>query len=146
MEEELIVNRFEQVLGHWICLHDEDLHFNPKDNHLPQIKLCGQTLRIRANDAWSRLPQHQKEAQTAHELGHLELGHASVPMNPLFRLGCVMNGTVSARELEADRYACKLVGRASYLRALTECAEQTFSPTARAELLGRIRALKGSND
>jgi hypothetical protein len=142
MEEELIYNRFEQVLGEWVALHDEDLHFGPNEANLPLIKLCGATLRVRANDAWSRLPQHQKEAQVAHELGHRELNHAANPANPFHRLSCVLQGTVSARELEADRYACKLVGREAYLRALTECAEQTFAPTARAELLGRIRALK----
>ena len=124
-QEEVIYNRFEQVLGEYIALHDEELHFKMHDNpNYHCIKLCGTTLRIRANDSWSKLPKHLKEASVAHEIAHRELGHASLPMtNPFYRLGCVMNGTVDPKELDADRFACKLIPANKYADALKELSQ-----------------------
>lgn len=124
MEEETIYNRFVQVLGEWVCIHDEHIHFHGKDSSKPLIKLCGSTLRVRANDAWTKLPKHLQEAMVAHEIGHREMNHASIPQdNPFFRCGCVLHGTVDTREVEADRYACKLITKDAYISALKEIAE-----------------------
>jgi hypothetical protein len=120
-QEELIVNRFEQVLNHWICIHDENIHFAGQDPNYHCIKLCTETLRIRANDAWTKLPKNLKEATVAHELGHLEMNHVAQPSKMVFgRLSYVMRGSVDPKELEADHYACKLIGREKYSKALKE--------------------------
>jgi hypothetical protein len=117
---DLICNRFENILGEYVCFHYESDYF-PNDPEKPQIKLCGQSLRVRANDAFSKLPQHVKEACVAHELGHREYQHYLVPMdNPFYRMGFVMDGLVLPRELEADRYACSIVGKSKYLKALKD--------------------------
>lgn len=120
MDEKIIYNRMERVLTEWVCLHDEEIHFAGMDPGRPAIKLCGQTLRVRANDAWSKLPLHLKEATVAHEIGHREMGHASIPQdNPFYRMGFVaLHKTVDPKELEADRFACKLIGTDKYLIAL----------------------------
>ena len=147
MEEEIICNRFEQVLGEWIALHDEELNF--KDNTRPQIKLCGLTLRIRANDAWSKLPLDLKECLVAHEIGHREMNHVSVVQdNPFYRLGFVLCGTVDPRELEADRYAIKLIGRSEYVRRLLKYVDtqiQHLSDSGLREIQYRIKALEVSD-
>jgi len=122
--EEVVYNRFVRVLGEWICIHDEELHFSPVlyPPHRPAIKLCGSTLRVRANDAFTKLPNHLREAMVAHELGHREMNHASIPQdNPFYRLGFILHkDTVDPKELEADRYACKLLTREKYIAALKE--------------------------
>lgn len=148
MDEEVIYNRFVQVLGEWVCIHDEEIHFKGRDLTQPQIKLCGSTLRVRANDAWTKLPDHLREAMVAHELGHREMGHASVPQdNPFYRLGFVFRGSVDPRETEADRYACKLVDREKYIAALEELAKMAANkpephPMEIRELEYRIRELR----
>ena len=117
--EELIVNRFESILNNWICLHDEHLHFS--DNARPQIKLCSKTLRIRANDQWSKLPKHIKEAMVAHELGHLEYQHyLDFDSNMFTRILSMAKGKITDKELQADRYACRLVGKEKYKQALED--------------------------
>jgi hypothetical protein len=148
-EEEIIFNRFVQVFNEWICIHDEDIHFPECDPSKPRIKLCGQTLRIRANDAWTKLPDHLREAMVAHELGHREMGHASIPQdNPFYRMGFViLHNTVDPRELEADRYACKLVSKNKYIAALKELIlleKQYHNPnnTAIKEFEYRIKELE----
>jgi hypothetical protein len=124
MEQEIIFNRFERVFDEWVCLHDEDVYFRGYNPSLPAIFLCGRSLRVRANDAWSKLPKHLKNATVAHEIGHREMGHASVPQdNPFYRTGFILRGTVNPRELEADRFACKLVGRDNFIKALRELRE-----------------------
>jgi hypothetical protein len=144
--EEVIVNRFEQVLTEWVALHDEELHFRGHDPEVPIIKLCGASLRVRANDAWSKLPKHLKEAMVAHELGHREMGHAAVSQNnPFYRLGFVMRGAVDPRELEADRYAVKLIGREKYIKALEECQKSTTNHSAATEYRLRIKELLNEN-
>lgn len=122
--EETIYNRFELVLNEWVCLHDEHIYFKGYSSNTPAIFLCGRSLRVRANDAWSKLPRHLKEATVAHEIGHREMGHASVPQdNPFYRTGFILRGEVNPRELEADRYAIKLLGRDRYIKALLELRE-----------------------
>ena len=149
MEEEVIYNRFEQVLNEWICLHYEEVYFKGRDNTRPQIKLCGQTLRIRANDAWSKMPVELKEATVAHEQGHREYNHASILQdNPFYRLGCVLNGGVDKKELEADRYAAKLIGAAEYIRRLEQyiALYPPESTTQALEFRYRIKALREANE
>ena len=142
MDSKIIVNRFEQVLGEWIALHDEDKHFKGLDNTSPHIKLCGVTLRVRANDAWSKLPKHLKEAMVAHELGHREMNHAAnLQDNPFFRMGFVLRDAVDPRELDADCYACKLVTRLGMLKALKELRLNATGLTL-AEYNLRIKALE----
>jgi hypothetical protein len=140
--EDVIVNRFDSVLGEWVALHDEDKHFKGFDPTFPHIKLCGLTLRVRANDAWSKLPKHLKEAMVAHELGHREMNHAANPQdNPFFRMGFVLRAAVDPRELEADRYACKLVTRLGMLKALKELSLNATGLTL-TEYKLRIKALE----
>jgi hypothetical protein len=121
-KEDIICNRFVQVLGEWVAIHDEEIHFQGRDLTKPQIKLCGSSLRVRANDAWTKLPEHLREATVAHEIGHRAMDHASVPQNnPFYRMGFViMHNTVDPRELEADRYACKIISKKKYIAALKE--------------------------
>jgi hypothetical protein len=134
MEQEVIYNRFERVFDEWVCLHDEHIYFKGYNSNIPAIFLCGRSLRVRANDAWSKLPKHLKEATVAHEIGHREMGHASVPQdNPFYRTGFILRGEVNPRELEADRYACKLVGRENLVRALKELRERLAEEPATAQ-------------
>lgn len=147
MEQEVIYNRMEQVLKEWVCLHDEHIYFKGYNPNIPAIFLCGRSLRVRANDAWSKLPRHLKEATVAHEIGHREMGHASIPQdNPFYRTGFILRGEVNPRELEADRYACKLVGRDKLIKALIElrellAEEPTTAATTLRELQLRAEAL-----
>jgi len=140
MEEEIIYNRFERVFDEWVCLHDEHIYFKGYNLNVPAIFLCGRTLRVRANDAWSKLPKHLKEATVAHEIGHREMGHASVPQdNPFYRTGFILQGKVNPRELEADRYACKLVGTENYVKSLRELREtMAMNPSTPATALREL--------
>ena len=143
MNDEVICNRFEQILGEWVCIHWEDQFFPNHDPSKPIIKLCGQTLRIRANDSWTKLPHHLKEAMTAHEIGHRELNHASIPQdNPFYRLGFIHRGTVDPKETQADHFACKLIGRSKYVQVLRELSAMTDNRCAVLEFQYRIKALE----
>jgi len=143
MEEEIIFNRFENVLGEYICLHYEEIYFKGMDATKPLIKLCGQTLRIRANDAWSKLPVELKQMTVAHEQSHRELNHyLIVQNNPFYRMGFAMRGTVDPKELEADRLASKTIGRKEYIRRLTKYMEEYAEGMSKTELRYRIKALE----
>lgn len=151
MSEETIYNRMEKVLTEWVCLHDEDKHFEGWEPGRPAIKLCHRTFRVRANDAWSKLPLHLKEATVAHEIGHREMGHASIPQdNPFYRMGFVLiHQTVDPKELEADRFACKLIGTDKYLialRGMLSLNRRTNAPAvAVREYEYRIKAIEERN-
>ena len=145
MSEELIENqRFASVkIGsrlHWIAIHEEEKHFN--DNSRPQIKVCGRTLRIRANHMFTCLPKCIKSAMVAHELGHLEYQHHLELANPFYRYGMTVQGKVSEREYQADRYAVKLIGKEKYVKALCDYIVATQSQgIGKQELEMRIRKL-----
>jgi len=146
MDADIVVNRFEsyefQGIREWVAIHDEELNFS--DNSKPQIKLCGITLRIRANNEWTKLPKNLKAAMVAHEIGHREMGHASIPQdNPFYRMGFVLlqNGA-DPRELEADRYAAKIIGRTEFRDALNTIAKLSYiTPLAAKELNLRAKKL-----
>ena len=148
MSDEPIFNRMEKVLTEWVCLHDENIHFAGHDPGIPAIKLCGRTFRVRANDAWSKLPIHLKEATVAHEIGHREMGHASIPQdNPFYRMGfVVLHGTADPKELEADRFACKLIGINKYIvamRGMLSLSRKIDAPSATVrEYEYRIKAIE----
>lgn len=139
-------NRFERYFFNnkniWVCLHDEDLHFT--DNNKPQIKLCSKTLRIRANDLWSKLPRFDKECMVAHELGHLEYQHYL--KEGLFgRILDLLKNQPPTDEIEADRYACKIIGYKKYLDFLTERGNKVSIKENYLQFMDynyRIKALK----
>jgi hypothetical protein len=108
----------EKVLNEVVIIKEN--YFITQNSPLPMAKLDFKTLRIVANTAWSDLPLHLKEATVAHEIGHREMGHASIPNNNLFfGFGLVaMYGSTNPKELEADRYACKVLGIENYLMGL----------------------------
>ena len=144
MEEEVISNRFEGYEFNnkyeWVCIHDEEKHFPKWDPNKPAIKLCGSTLRVRANDAWTKLPRHVKEAMVAHEIAHRELEHHLKPAL-LFRLVTLALGEEPADEIAADRYACKLVPKDQMLRCLHYLKNRTYDAFTKAEYVHRLKAL-----
>ena len=151
--EEIIYNRFVRVLNEYVAIHDELIHFPNHDLNIPIIKLCGRTLKIRANNAWTKLPEHLRDAMVAHELGHRELGHANVSQdNPFYRMGfVVMHNTADPRELEADKYACKLITKEKYIVALKELVRMKkyhldINVLAIKELEYRIKELEFNNN
>jgi len=121
-EQDIVFNEFISRLGEWVCVHDEELHFS--DNTTPQIKLCGSTLRIRVNQKFKELPLNIQESLVAHEIGHRVMEHYAIPQdNPFYRMGFVLQGTVQKKELEADKYAAKLIGIDKYINNLSKLKE-----------------------
>lgn len=143
-----IINEFIYVLGEYIALHYEEDYFS--DNSGFQIKLCGKTNKIRANQEFKKLDKHLQEAMVAHEQGHRYNNEHKQNLNdipnPFYRLGCLMRGEVDEAELNADKYALNLLGKQKYIYALNEILN-TWTTTgvnknAIAELKLRIINLK----
>lgn len=108
----------EKVFNEVVIVKDD--YFRAVNSPVPVVKLDYRTLRVVANNAWTNLPQHLKETTVAHEIGHREMGHFSIPENNLFfGFGLVaMYGSTNPKEIEADRYAVKLLGIDNYLMGL----------------------------
>jgi len=143
-KEEIICNRFEGYQfgdrTEWVSIHDELIHFPGWNPILPTIKLCGRTIRIRANDAWTRLPRDIKDSMCAHEVGHRELEHY-LKANLLFRVQSLINQTPPLDEIAADRYACKLIPKKKMYRCLNFLMDRSESINIKMEYTYRIRAL-----
>ena len=138
----------EKVLNEYIYLGDDHIHFAGREPSIPLVRLCYKNLILRANSSWSELPLHLKETTVAHELGHREMGHASIPQHNLFFGAWVhMYGTANPKELEADRYACKLVGINKYIIGLRGMVSINRKLQAHSSVISeyeyRIRALEG---
>lgn len=124
MSEEITYNEFVQRLGEWVCLHDEHIHFEGWPADTPLIKLCSQSLRVRANQAWKKLPIDEQECMVAHELGHREYQHY-LGDGLLGRTRQLLQGLPPSDEIQADRYAAKLVGHDRYLTFLKKRRDAT---------------------
>ena len=136
----------EKVLNEVVIIKED--YFITKNSPLPVAKLDFKTLRIVANNSWSELPLHLKETTVAHELGHREMGHASIPQHNLFFGAWVhMYGTANPKELEADRYACKMVGINKYVIGLRGMVSINRKLQAHSSVISeyeyRIRTLEG---
>jgi len=118
MSEEVIYNEMWERLGEWVCLHDEHIHFKGWPTDKPLIKLCNQSLRVRANQAWKKLPKEDQECMVAHELGHREYQHYLERYSYINRVLTTFAGQAYKNEIEADRYAAKLVGHERYCKFL----------------------------
>jgi len=123
-EDETIYNEFVQRLGEWVCLHDEHIHFKGWPADKPLIKLCSQTLRVRANQAWKKLPLDEQECMVAHELGHREYQHY-LSGGLATRTVQLLSGLPPADEIQADQYAARVVGKTRYLSFLKKKRDAT---------------------
>ena len=109
----------EKVFNEIVLINNQHTNFAGRNLTIPLARLCFYTFRVIANEAWLELPNHLKETTVAHEIGHREMGHASIPHNNLFsNVNIVIYGASNPKELEADRYACKMVGTEKYLIGL----------------------------
>lgn len=123
MSDEVVVNEFVRVLDEWIAVHDEHLHFDQKFSHLPQIKYSKGEKYIRANKAFTKLPDFVKECMVSHEIGHRELGHGAGAFGLLVRQFAVINGKVEQNELDADLYGAGIIGYEKFIQALKYCKD-----------------------
>ncbi len=121
MSEPVIFNEFVRVLGEWIAVHDEHLHFDMSRADLPQAKYASGAQYIHANQAFKKLPEFVKECIVAHEIGHRELKHGGG--NWLRRLYAVNEGIADKNEHEADLYGAGLIGFAKFIEALKYCRD-----------------------
>lgn len=150
MEEEIIFNSFCNVLGNWIALHDEDKHF--RNNTIPQAKYTYGDQYIRANDAFSKLPDGLREAMISHEMGHRYLRHGANGLrnmlSNIFRGALVVEeNAVAPIELEADLYGAGLIGYNNYIEALKafrDMAVKGGRKLAAREYQLRAEALEGN--
>lgn len=140
-QEEITCNQFENVLGEYICIHNSNTTERPEDhfpdgNKYPSIKLCSKTLRIRANESWTHLSQEDKECMVAHEMGHREYQHyLEGSFVTLQRYLSAAAEVAPEKEVQADRYACRLLGTERYLKTL-------FSQRERCKADGKAMAVK----
>ena len=145
MEEEIISNRFEGYLFNnvyeWVCIHDEDIHFPHWNPLVPGIKLCSSSLRVRANDAWTKLPRWIKEVMVAHEIGHRELQHY-LQAGMLYRLLAMATNQPPVNEIAADKFACKLVPKETVPRCLSYLMDRAEDIAVKSEYIHRIQALR----
>lgn len=144
-QDEVTCNEFVQRLGEWVCLHDEHIHFKGWPSDTPLIKLCSQTLRVRANQAWKKLPREDQECMVAHEIGHREYQHY-LGGGLATRTLQLLSGLPPEDEIQADRYAVSIVGKERYLDFLKKRRDATPRNTNYALQLAdynhRIKALE----
>ena len=143
--EEPVYNEMCQRLGEWVCLHDEHIHFKGWPAHTPLIKLCTQSLRVRANQAWKKLPKEDQECMVAHEIGHREYQHY-LGGGLMTRTVQLLSGLPPSDEIQADKYAVTIIGKERYLAFLKK--KRNATPRNRnyalqlADYNHRIKALE----
>lgn len=83
-----------------------------------------------------------QKALLAHEMGHCKCNHAPNPITYTHdRLMHILNGHVLPMELEADAYACTVVGKENMIKALLELNQYLKGASAK-EVSLRIKAIK----
>lgn len=100
------------------------------------------TKDVIVDDNFRKLSDRAKRALLAHELGHYKLEHRPgfSLIYMLERTLCTLQGKVLDIELEADEYACKLVGAKTFVEALEEFPTSDF--LSKKEIQLRIKHIK----
>lgn len=78
------------------------------------------TTEVFTDDQFRKMSPSTQKAILAHEMGHYKCGHTPSITYQIDRLKAIMQGKVLEMELEADAYACKVVGAWNMINALEE--------------------------
>lgn len=130
-----------------ITIDDTDLHvsYNPYmqlfTNSLGSIAVViNGTTEIYTDAHFRKMSKDTQYAILCHEMGHFRNKHTPSKSYAINRIKAVMKGGVLKMELEADAYACSIVGVHTMVSALKELKHYT-SGIARKEIDLRIKAI-----
>lgn len=100
------------------------------------------TKDVVVDNNFRKLSDKAKKAILAHELGHYKLEHRpGFSLMYMFeRTLCTLQGKVLDIELEADEYACRLVGAKTFVEALNEFPASDF--LSKREIQLRIKHIQ----
>lgn len=152
-DKRLIENAIDAIMGFdvdpdmVITIDDTDLHvsYNPYFQ-LFTISLGGiasvipGTTKIFTDAQFRSMSPDTQKAILAHELGHYKCQHAVDLLYPFKRIAAIACGSVARVELEADEYACSVVGSQIMIKALEEMKK--IPDISKKELNLRIKYIK----
>lgn len=98
------------------------------------------TTEVYTDVQYRRMSPSTQKAILAHELGHYKCKHTPSITYQLDRAKAIMQNRVLPMELEADAYACKVVGAWEMIDALQELS--TIKSVSKKELRLRINYIK----
>jgi hypothetical protein len=152
----LISNAIERMTGFGIeadsivTIDDTDLHvsYNPYfqllTNSLGGVAaMIPGTTEVFTDAQFRRMSLSTQMAILAHELGHFKCQHKVDLLYSIKRPMAIMRGRVLKVELEADEYACNIVGSQIMISALEEMKK--IPGISKKELNLRIRYIKNNN-
>jgi hypothetical protein len=132
-----------------ITIDDTDMHvsYNPYlqlfTNSLGGVAVViNGTTEVYTDAQYRRMSPDTQRAILAHELGHYKCNHKPGITYQFDRAKAIMHNTVLDMELEADAYACKVVGPNVMINALKELS--TIKGVSKKELKLRIHHIKSN--
>lgn len=132
-----------------ITIDDTEMHvsYNPYmqlfTNSLGGVAMViNGTTEVYTDTHYRNMSTDTQRAILAHELGHYKHNHKAGTTYQLDRIKAIMNGRVLPMELEADAYACSIVGPNNYIKALKELA--TVKGVSKKEIKLRIQAIRNN--
>lgn len=131
-----------------ITIDDTDLHvsYNPYVQLLTNslggiaVVITG-TTDVYTDARFRDMSADTQKAILAHEMGHYKCNHKPGLTYSFDRIKAILKGQVLPMELEADAYACSVVGSANVVNALKELIPYVHG-AARKEVIYRIKAIK----
>ena len=98
------------------------------------------TTEVFTDDQFRKMSPPTQMAILAHEMGHYKCGHKPGITYQIDRLKAIMQNKVLPIEVEADAYACKIVGAWNMINALEEL--KTIQGVSKKEINLRINHIK----
>lgn len=130
-----------------ITIDDSDLHvsYNPYmqlfTNSIGGVAVVlNGTTEVFTDDQFRKMSPSTQKAILAHEMGHYKCGHTPSITYQIDRIKAIMHNQVLPMELEADAYACKVVGAWEMIDALQEL--KTIKGISKKEINLRINYIK----
>lgn len=130
-----------------IIIDDTELHvsYNPYmqllTNSLGGIAVVlNGTTDVYTDTRFRSMSANTQKAILAHEMGHYKCNHVAGFTYSFNRIKAILNGQVLPMELEADAYACSIVGSVNMVNALKELIPYVHG-IARKEVIYRIKAI-----
>lgn len=130
-----------------ITIDDTDLHvsYNPYmqlfTNSMGSVAVViNGTTEVYTDAQFRKMNPSTQKAILAHEMGHYKCNHKPGLTYQFDRIKAIMHGRVLPMELEADAYACKVVGPWEMIDALQELS--TIKGVSKKELRLRINHIK----
>lgn len=132
-----------------ITIDDTEMHvsYNPYlqlfTNTLGGVAIVlNGTTKVYTDAQYRKMSPTTQKAILAHELGHYKCGHMPGATYQWDRIKAIMSNHVLPMELEADAYACSVVGPCTMINALKELG--TIKGISKKELRLRINHIKAS--